>query len=196
MPDGQIVFNQRWQGQEMRNVTTWSNLPTDLTEAQSLADAIRQTFSVNAPPAEWHNGWTLYSLTFVYNDSAPIFSIELPFTLGAFTGGNAGDPLPAQIAQLVSLKYIGPPPNRGRIYFAGGVENSLSGGQFTVGNVSIRVDLVQAWADGVAFSGGSAFLRIGRKNEFGILTLSSPVNSVIGEPIPATQRRRRVGVGT
>lgn len=196
MADGQIVFNMRWQGQEVRNVMTWSPIPDDLGDMQTLADNIRLTYAVNIGVASMTNSWQLYSLTFVFNDSAPVFSIEIPFTLGPLVGTHTGDPAPSQIALLATLKAIGAPPNRGRIYFSGLAEAQLVGGLWNTATTDLFFDLVDTWANGVNNGTGESFLRIGRKDASGILVSSNPVDSIILQPIPATQRRRRRGVGS
>lgn len=194
MADGTIVFNQTLLDQQVRNVTVWSNMPSDPVDMQALADALRggwstQFASFNAL------GWSLDSLTFSFNETAPIFSVTVPFSLGPLVGADSSDPLPTQTSLLVSTRYVGPPPNRGRVYLAGTTEVRTTNGRYSSGILAAATALVQSWIDGVDYGNGIAFLRIARRNPDGTLLITSPAEIALAQDIPATQRSRRIGVG-
>lgn len=195
MADGTIIFNQRWQGQRIKNVTVWSNIPTTPTDRQSLADSLRGIWNSNLG-SDMSDGWSLDSVTYFYNDSAPVFSVEVPFTPGPLVGGSAGNDLPSQVALLLSTQINGPPPNRGRFYLSGMTEFANNAvGQWEQSPRDNARGMLEVWAGGVSYVTNSAFLRIARRNALGIITLSSPVETVIPRANPATQRRRRRGQG-
>lgn len=198
MADGTMVLNQTWQGQVNQNVLVWSNIPTDAQGRQDMADSMRDTWVTHIGQTGRHQDWSLDNVTFIYNDSLPIFSVDVEFTLGAFTGNTTGDPLPAQIALLVSTQIIAAPPNRGRVYLSGYDEGAIAAdGRFTSLAVNNAQDLVESWRDGLSYTGGAgvAFLRIARRDLTGVITTSNAVETVVPKGIPATQRRRRQAVG-
>lgn len=193
--DGTIVFNQTFLGQQVRNVTVWNNLVADAEELQDLADALRGTWVGGLAP-DLLTTWSLDSVTFIFNESAPIFSLDVPFTAGALAGSATDDPNVSQASLLVSTQFFGEPPNRGRVYFTGLGDNDLGAdGRWTVAIKDSAQDMVAGWADGVSTVANTYFLRIGRRTPAGILTITSPVTTVVGRRTPAIQRRRRLGEG-
>lgn len=194
MADGTIIFNQRWQGQVIQNVTVWSNIPTTPQDRQSLADALRGSWATLLAIRQ-HGLWSLESVTFLYNESLPFYSVEVPFTAGVLNGGHTADALPSQAALLVSTQIVAPPPNRGRVYISGMTEADTLNGQFIQGALDDAQALVESWADGVNYGANAAFLRIARRNPAGVIILSSPVETVVPRVNPAIQRRRRRGTG-
>lgn len=193
--DGTIVFNQLLNDQEVKNVTVWSNFPTDPTDLQAMADILRTRWGVSCVGVQSPQ-WSLQSVTFIYNESLPIYSVEVPFTGGVLTGSNPAGPLTTQVALLISTRYLGAPPNRGRIYFGGLNEGSTGvNNRFFAGAIDPFVNMVESWANGVDYGSNIAYLRIARRNADGTIDITSPVSSVIGRDVPATQRKRRIGVG-
>ena len=196
MADINIVLKQTYRGQQVRNVLTFNNINFPEPEAQELADNIRLAF-LNQVRDRLTSTWSLDGIEMVYNEVAPIFTIDVPFTLGPLTGTNSNLRIATTNALLVSLQSQNPPPNRGRIYFAGlGADSMGTDGLWEPAAISAFQIMVEAWKDGIATAGSEFFLRIGRKNPSGLITASTPVTSVIGRPIPATQRRRRIGQGS
>jgi len=193
--DVTVTLNQRLLGQVVNNVLVFANLSPDPIVLQSFADSMRASLA-SGIVASMTNQWSIDNITYTFNESLPIYSLTYDFTLGLLTGGSSTDPLPTTVAMLVSTSFAGPPPNRGRVYLAGFTEGAVTGGIFTVAAYGTAEALVADWADGLAYTGGTAFLRIARRNNDGTIAISSPVTSVIGRQIPATQRRRRIGVGS
>lgn len=198
MADGTVVLNYRLFANTQQNVLVFSNMPTTPEGRQTMADAMRASFIVADLPSNRSNNWSWVSVTFIYNDQLPIFSVEVPFTAGALFGLSASDTLAPQTSLLVSTKIVGTPPNRGRIYFGGLTENDNTDlGQWDAGTLANHSDWVSSLVDGVPYTGGAgmAFLRIGRRNAAGVLTLTNGIETVVAQAVPAIQRRRRQGVG-
>lgn len=198
MADGTVVLKQTSQAQEINNVLVFANIPEDAQGRQSFADNLRASFVTNTWASSKHTGWSLDSLLFVYNDSLPIYSVEVDFTAGPLNGADPGDPLPNQIALLVSTQRVGTPPNRGRIYWGGYTEGSIaSDGRFDTASVTEAENQTQDLVDGISYTGGAgvAYLRIARRNLTGDLSITNAIETVVARGIPATQRRRRQGVG-
>lgn len=117
-------------------------------------------------------------------------------TAGAWSGTASGEPVPAQIAGLVSFRSSTPPPNKGRKYLAGLGENALVNGRWGPtllgfledwGNAVIEIDAglgTDPDLAAVELTGSPPIVT--SSNEF---TFSSATDN------PATQRRRRLGLG-
>lgn len=195
MADATIVFNQTYLNQQIRNVTVWNNFRDPEPDLQELADALRGGYTAGAQ-AQLSLQWSLDSITFVFNDTAPVWSLEVPFTAGPLVGTNNGGDLMTQAALLVRTVHVGPPPNRGRVYFGGIPATALdNAGQWTAAVASTFEDMVQVWANGITTDSNQFFLRIASRDAAGIITASSAVTIAEGIENPATQRRRRIGSG-
>lgn len=199
MTDATVVWNQRLRGEIIQNVTVWSNMPTDEAGRQSFVDVARLTWISSGVLNRYIADWTLDSVTFVYNDSLPSFSITVPFTDGPLDGDAPVGGTINQACLLVSTQRIGPPPNRGRIYFGGLSEAGIgASGFWAQAYIDDFEDLVNQWVDGVTYSQGAntAFLRIARRNAQGELTVTNPIDTIVARRNPAVQRRRRIGQGS
>jgi len=195
MADGTLVLNYSFLGQRMNNVLVFSNVQDDPVQMQAQADAIRGSWSSLMAPIS-NVQLTLESITFVFNGDLPIYSIEVPFTLGPVAGSNPGQVIPTQAALLVTTVHSGGKPNRGRLYLPGMVEGSLDAqGRFDASTRADAHDWVESLADGVGAAGSIIFLRIARRSPQGVIEISSPVNLIIPREVPAIQRRRRIGQG-
>lgn len=189
--DAILTFLQRSQGEDVANVMCWGNVPTNESALQDLADAIRVRY-VSFVQADMVNTWFLDGIRFTFDPGPGQYSVELGFTSGPLQGSIASDPVPNQAALLVSTAYLGPRPNRGRIYFPGQAEGNLTAGLFTTATVEAFQDMVIDWAiDGIDYGSGASNLRIARRAADGSIVTSNPITSVVGRTIPAVQRRRR-----
>lgn len=198
MADGTVVLNQRLLAQTLQNVLVFSNIPEDETGRQTMADAIRSIWNTNIAAGERSNNWQLTNVTFIYNDSLPIYSVDVDFTGGPLLGTSTSFNLPLQTCMLAKTGIVGPPPNRGRVYFGGLVANQLDDlANWGSATMDSAQDFLQDLVNGVSYTGGAgtAFLRIARRDSSGVITSSNPVETVTMDPVPATQRRRRPGVG-
>lgn len=195
MPDVTVVLRQTYQAQQVRNVLVFNNFREPEPDIQEFADAIRMGFDTTVKQY-LSTAWRLDSIDVVYNDTAPVYTINVPFTAGALTGTSANLPTANQSSLLVSTVYAGQPPNRGRIYFAG-----VTGEQMTAGGLWVSAPglafqtMVTAWLNGITTDTNQMFLRIARRDVAGLIDISSPVTSCQYRGIPATQRRRRIGQG-
>jgi len=195
MGDNTIVLNQILHGNVVKNVLVWNNLLDPEPDAQEIADAIRQGF-IDHVLSNIVNEWSLTSVTFIYNDEAPIYSIEVPFTAGPLQGASTAGATANQMCLLVSTTINGPPPNRGRVYFGGISLGAIDqSGNWALSAQQDYQGMVEFWRDGITTTNNQIFLRIARRDAAGLVTLSSAVENVIPREVPATQRKRRKGVG-
>jgi len=193
--DATVIVNQTWQNQSVKNVLVFNNILNDPVDLQSFADEFRDIWATTFIDRQAVT-YSLNSLTFQFNEVAPIFSVEVGFTLGQLSGTSNQDELPATDCLLVSTKYVGPAPNKGRIYLAGLTELATGGGLFLPTTLNDAQALVEKLRDGVSHNSGDSFLRIARRTPDGLIDSTSPVQIVIAQPVPATMRSRRLGVGS
>ena len=197
MANFQIGLDQQIGDEVCKNVTYWQLPDNQTATLQTFADNLRGTF-VTPDLVGWlSTNWTLLSITARQMDGGGAFSQLVTFGLGPLVGGSLGQQLPTQLALLVSTGFLGPKPNRGRIYFGGLVEDANTGtGQPVLAARDDFQTAVEVWRDGVATGAGNAFLRIARPDFLANnWVLNNPAESVIARNQWATQRRRRLGVG-
>jgi len=198
------VINQKLHGQDVVNVLCWSGSGATLANGQAFADALRDiyldTVSVQLAPS-----WSLQSVTVYDADAAPgTPGIDFIPALGPIVGTHPSPALPTQTSALLAFTSIVGPPWRGRMFFAG-------------------VNIGQVQADGLWGSGiidqmtnfGTRLLTFGA--DTGIIATHSIIGAdkavapdpptpiadrtaiISGytpRPIPSTQRRRKIGVGS
>ena len=194
MTDALVTLNQTWQGEIIANVLGFNNVDEDADWLQDFADEIRThwaSYLSNAVSAEH----TLENITVAFIDGDHIaYSIDVDFTGGPLDGTDASDVTASQNCVLVSLGYVGPRPNRGRVYFGGWTEGDMLNGVWTGDALGGPVNFMQAMQSGVGPGGSLAFLRImGRPNDDRPNYVSNPVDSITVGGRVATQRRRRLG---
>lgn len=191
MANFQMRLDQRLLGEAIYNITYWELPADDSVTLQEFADGIRASYVTHVEPY-LSNDWSIEGITVRQMDGAGAFSFPQPFTSGTLVGGSASNNLPLFNALLVSTGYIGPRPNRGRVYFGGVTEGSNDTDATWLGpDLQAFVDLVTAWKDGISTTAGSAFLRIVRPDfTLNSWTLSSPIDTVIGRTNAATMRSR------
>lgn len=196
MAEGKIVFNMTWLGQQIRNVTTWSNVVFTGANLQQYADSIRDLYLETLSPI-LVNTWQLDSLTFYDVTLAEPYPIEVGFTIGPLIGGGSQQSNATQVALLASTIALSSPPNRGRVFLGGTRVDMLDDGLFTSPVRAAALAMVEGWAQGEISDDQDApiFLRIARYNLDGSFETSNPVTSVIIREVPSTQRKRKIGVG-
>lgn len=131
-------------------------------------------------------------------DVAGLLSFNEVPTAGNFVGTNATDPLPTQIALLISNKGTTTKPNRARTYIGGLLETHVVESLFDVTVRSDAETLIDNQSNlnsggtnplsRVAAQWNSSHTQVIATND---LSGAASVASIV----PATQRRRRIGVG-
>lgn len=193
--DVRVAFNQISQGQDIVNVMCWGNFEEGAEFGQEFADDIRVLYNTHIV-GNMHNTWSLTSISVTYFPAGGPYTVTYPFTSGPLVGTGAGDPLPNSTSLLASLVHVGSRPNRGRIYFGGQVEASLTSGAFSAGVRSNFADLVEAFIAGLVVDESTVALRIGRVDPVNPgYDVTNPVDVVLLRANPAVQRSRRVGAG-
>lgn len=194
MPDALVTLNQTWNQEYAANVLGFSNVQEDTQWLRDFADAIRFSYDANLAPVLSNQHFLEdLSVGFIVGGSIA-YSVDVPFTGGPAQGNQAGDVVANQTALLVSTNYIGPRPNRGRVYLCGFTEAEMSDGRWDTGTTQAAFNFIADMVNGIGPQGSLAFLRIvGRPGANGGLYVTNPVDTIVAQPIPATQRRRRLG---
>jgi hypothetical protein len=186
-------------GQEIRNTFYYDTTVGEPSNAewQDVADEIRADF-VAQIAGVLSQDYSLHGIDRRRVDLAGLLSIPQTFTAGPMAGSVATDPTPTQIALLVSNKGVTTKPNRARTYLAGWTDASIQDSLFLAtmtGPSEAFIDLQSNLNTGginplsrVAAQWNSSHTQVIVTND---LSGAASVASVV----PATQRRRRIGVG-
>lgn len=195
----QVTWKQQILAQEVRNTfyyTTDVGEPTD-AEWQDVADEIRADFVAEYAPFT-SDQWNFYAIEVRRVDLAGLLSKEFFPTSGTLVGSVTSDPLPTQICLLISNKGSTTKPNRARSYLAGALDSQVDNGLWTAtrqGQGEALIDLQSNLnvagtnpLSRVAAQWNSSHTQVIATND-----LSGAVSKA--SQVPATQRRRRIGVG-
>jgi len=189
-----VVAKQTLYNQAVRNTFWFGGNDAVMANAQAICDGVRLAWAANLASA-LANDWSLSAFD-VYDKTIPsVPAVEILPTLGTLVGSSASEPLPTTVALLCSFKAQVAPPNRNRKYLAGFWNGQVVSGYFT----TATSDAVQDWADDILALGTSLSLAIVMEvvalDVDGTVTGGNPLTSATPRRIPATQRRRRIGVG-
>ena len=194
-----MTVKQRLLLQECRNIFYYEtqNGEPDSADWQDNCDALRSSLSGQLA-IHMANAWSFYSIEYRRVDLVGLPSFEVFPTAGALVGGGGTDPLPTQVAMLVTVKAATQTPNKGRTYLPGFNEDSLDVGLFgtlELSQAAVHIEQISAMNAGgpaglhrVAAQWNSTHTQVIATNDLFLL-------SAVANPIPATQRRRRIGVG-
>ena len=193
-----VTVNQVLNGNLVNNVLRFDGADAVIGFAPEVTDAI-STIYRNQFQNRLATEYQFVSCT-VYDSDAPPGApgLEVIPTGGGWAGSNAASPLPNQNALLVKFLCAGGPPYRGRSYLAG-----LASAQ--IGQNGVFIPDVGAAAAGWAFAirtlVGSGLGDIYQVIEStGSQTVPKGTRAAVTDATPnvnpATQRRRRQGVGS
>lgn len=195
----QVVHKQRFHLQEVRNIYYYETTVGDpsTSEWQDIVDEIRGDYDSELK-AGMVPEWEFYGIDYRIVSTAGLLSFSAVPTLGDLLGTNANDSVATQIAMLVSVKGTTTKPNRARSYLTGFTETGLVD---SLWSASIQ-------SDGESFVDFQSVLNGAGTNPLQRVaaqwntshTLVTVTNNIAGQAsvasqVPATQRRRRIGVG-
>ena len=195
----QVTWKWTHLSQEFRNVFYYQTTvgAPSTSEWQDIADEIRTDF-YNELRTFVVNSITLTGIDYRQVDVAGLFTISQPFTSGPQAGSVSGQMVPTQVAMVVSNKGATAPPNRGRTYLGGWPIASTTSGLFT----SSYTDAAEAFIDlqsNLNSGGTNPLSRVAVRwnTSHTVVTAYNDLSGAasVAQPIPATQRRRRIGVG-
>lgn len=194
----QIVANQTWIGQEVRNVLYYDvDAVLDASQLQEAADKVRLAWATMMASGALADNWVLHSCGIRLVSTPGLDGIEQSFSSGVLAGVSGIDTLPTQIALLVIGRTGTAKPKQVRTYLAGMTEDWLTdGGVWAAAYLAYAHD----WASDIStlVVTGEVLVRVAAQwtappgpyvDEFNF------INSYTETPVPATQKRRRIGVG-
>ena len=189
-----VVPKQRLLGQECRNTFWFGGGDAVMANAQAICDALYDAWGDNLQ-SSLVNDWSLYAFD-VYDKTIPgVPGIEFVPTAGILQGSSANDPVATQIAMLVTFKAQVAPPNTNRKYLAGMNSATMSQSLFNTSPLGFA----EAWAADIIDIGTTLTLGIVMEvvtlNADGTVAGGNPLEYALARQVPATQRRRRVGIG-
>ena len=194
-----ITLNQTLLGETVQNVLYYEDEDSefDPTEWIDVADEIRGYFNTHLV-THLSDNWAFGSITYRRVDVPGLPSFKVVPSAGVLLGTNATDPLPTQIALLVSAKAATTAPNHVRTYLAGFTDGSVLNGLWGAGATTAAV----AWAtamDELNASGVQNLRRISARWNSGHTQVTDShlvgTLAVSASVVPATQRRRRINQG-
>lgn len=194
----QVIHKQRLLLQEVRNVYYYETITGNpsTSEWQDICDEIRADYL--AELNTFSDEWSFYGIDYRVVDTAGLPSFSVVPTAGIWTGAGTTDLSPTQICALVSAKANTIKPNRVRTYFTGLTDGNIIDGLLpsgTRGAYEFFFDL-----QSVLNGGGTNVLQRVSAQWNSTHTQVVVYNNVAGaagvcSEVPATQRRRRIGVG-
>lgn len=194
-----VTHKMRWLNQQIRNIYYYESQAGDPTDAEwvDVVDEIRADF-VAELPTHMSDEWFFYGIDRRRVDIAGLLSFDEVPTAGEYQGAQGSDSLPTQIALLVSVKGTTTKPNRARTYLAGFTDAAVVDGLF----VSASRGAAETFIDlqSVLNSGGTNVLQRVSAQWNSSHSQVIVTNNIAGaasraSEVPATQRRRRIGVG-
>lgn len=195
----QVTHKQRLLLQEVRNIYYYETITGDPTSAewQDIADEIRVDFTGDINDDQ-SDSWSFYAIEYRKVDVAGLLSVEVFPTAGDLAGVNANNEVPTQIALLVSVKGTTIKPNRARTYLAGftiaGLTDSIWGA-----NILAACELFIDLQSVLNAAGTNELQRVSAQwnsSHTQVIAHNNIAASASkGSLVPATQRRRRIGVG-
>ena len=194
MAIGSVTIQQSILGQAVRNVLWYDNLPDDEGYLEEITSHIGDAYSEHA--ALFCSSWSVSSVKYTFYPLAGTWSTEYSILDGPIEGTGQSTPAPTQVAILISTRYVGPPPNRGRIYLGGLPGNFIENdGTFNATSIVTAASLA-ALLRQLPYNSNSDFANMAivrRVN--GVPSVHNLVDEILVRDVPATQRRRRLGQG-
>jgi hypothetical protein len=195
----QVTWLMTWLGQEVRNTfyyETTAGEPDD-AEWQDICDEIRGDF-VDVGAGSFVDSWAWYGIDRRRVDIAGLLSFREVPTAGTLVGTNGNDSVATQVALLISNKGTTVKPNRARSYMCGMTDTNLVDSLWLAPALADMEELIDLQSDQNAI-GTNPLQRVAAQWNNGHTQVVDH-NDLSGAPsvgsiVPATQRRRRIGVG-
>lgn len=195
----QVVHKQRLLLQEVRNVYYYETITGNPSgsEWQDIVDEIRAEY-VSYIVNKLISDWVFYGIDYREVSTAGLPSFSMVPTSGDIAGSSAEDSVATQVAMLISVKANTTAPNHVRTYLAGIDELSMVNSLWGSGVRASAEEFIDYQS--VLNGGGTNVLQRVSARWNQDHTAVTSYNNVAGSAavasqVPATQRRRRIGVG-
>lgn len=199
MPIYRVNVNQELLGQQIMNVFYYQTEGTlDATQMQEATDDIRTAWATFIDGGRVGPEWSLTGATFRQVDVPNLPEVTVVPTAGPLSGAATSQPMATQVALLVRGQANTPFPRRVRTYLGGLTEGALADGIWTSGAATAALTLVGVELDSIVVVNDvleRVSVRLGDEGEGEHVVASNRVVFYDVTRVPATQRRRRIGVG-
>lgn len=198
MPVYRVNANQTLRDQSIMNVyyyETDDELDTD--QMEEVGDEFVAAYQDSTLDDSLADDWSLDSLTFRRVDVPNLPELTIISPAMPLTGNNAGQIMATQIAVLVSGLALTAFPRRVRTYLGGFTEGGLDDGLWTPGVVGDSAVFI-GQIDSIAVTGDTlerVSVELGDTGSGVHVVDFNRVDAYSVTEVPATQRRRRIGVG-
>lgn len=193
-----IVMKQRMGTDELRNVFYVAGAFATTANSQAIGDYFRTAWvrAGNSIQAVLSTAWTMYGFD-VKDVTDPLNpTVPFVFTSGDLVGLNgSSEPLPQQIAAMVSFKALTAPPNTSRKYLAGMTEGEHDANGWLASTKTRLGVWAQTFLDMPTDLDPGIALVVSRFN-LNVLVGSNILDSYIVSDYARTQRRRTPGRGS
>jgi len=194
-----VTLNQTLHLQQIRNVFYYETTVGDPSGAEwiDIADEIRGDYDDLLDPrlaAEW----SFDSVDYRVVDSAGLPTLTVVPTAGSIVGTSAVDTIPTQVAMLLIVKGATTKPRQARTFMGGFDVNSVLNSVWTAGARAAAESFIDEMS-GLNAAGTNPLQRVAVQwnASHTLVTVSNNIAAVasVASLVPATQRRRRIGVG-
>lgn len=199
MPVYRVSLLQSLFGQQMMNVLHYDvNAALSSNDALEWADSFRDAYIDSNMTMELANDWSFVGCEFRRVDLADQPSIEVAPPSGTLSGGQSGQVLPTQVALLVSSTAFTTFPRRARMYIPGLTEASVADSLWGVNPRNRALQFAEAILEmvGTAWSADRVAVRYADEGDGPVVVAFNRLTANSVSIVPATQRRRRIGVGS
>lgn len=195
----QVTHKMVWLNQQCRNIYYYESSPGDPTdiEWQDIANEIRLEYNDELKTL-LHSDWEFQGIDYRVVSTAGLPTFSVTPGLGTLSGTSGGQSLPTQIALLVSVKANTVKPRNGRSYLCGFTENGMVEGFWG----STYTDAGEVFVNNIRelnSTGTNTLTRVAvqwNSNHTQVVAYNTiPAGGSVASSVPATQRRRRIGVG-
>lgn len=195
----QVTHKMRFHLQEVRNTYYYETQVGEPSASEwgDIVDEIRADFLAELV-ARMVTAWLFYGIDVREVSTAGLPSVEYLPTLGNLVGTNVIDSTATQVAMLVSVQGLTSKPRRARSYLCGFAETFCVDSLWATAatdDAEVFIDLQSV----LNAAGANELQRVSAQWNTSH-TLVTAWNNIAGRPskasaVPATQRRRRLGVG-
>jgi hypothetical protein len=192
-----VTANQAFRNQEVKNVFYYQTTAAlDDDQKQEVVDTMRNWWATLDGAIDLVNDYELLSATIRYM-TLPDYPGEVWVpTSGTFTGSTATPGIANQIALLISFKANTPKPRRARTYLTGFANTAITDAGFWTSSHITAAGVFGNASLSIAVTGDTLQrVAVQLDPDDGSVALANDLTTVLVRSNPATQRRRRIGIG-
>ena len=198
MPVYRVSALQNIEGQRIMNVYYYeTNVALGGSDAVEIADAIVDAYVDNNLDDDMVNEWAFAGIELRRVDIADQPALEVAPTGGSHAGLSTAEMLPLQVALLVSGTALTVFPRRVRTYLGGFSETNTGNGLWGAPVQGRALDFIEQihTITGTAFSANRVAVSFPTDPPSPVVNDWNEIEAYSTSAVPATQRRRRIGVG-